>query len=97
PKGPGRRDGASGRVLDVESTAPGVQLYSGNHLANGAPGTGGAIYEARGGLCLEPQNFPDAPNQPGFPSARLDPGQTYRHDLAFRFRTADTKEKAFPG
>lgn len=90
-------DPGSGRVLDVESTAPGVQLYSGNHLAGGAPGTGGSIYEARGGLCLEPQNFPDAPNQPGFPSARLDPGQTYRHDIAFRFRTADAHEKAFPG
>ena len=90
-------DPRSGRVLDVESGAPGVQLYTGNHLANGAPGTGGATYLARGGLCLEPQNFPDAPNKPGFPSARLDPGQTYAHDIAFRFRVADTKEKAFPG
>ncbi|RYD96970.1 MAG: galactose mutarotase [Sphingomonadales bacterium] len=89
-------DPGSGRVLDVESTAPGLQLYTGNHLADGAPGTSGAIYEARGGLCLEPQNFPDAPNQPGFPSARLDSGQTYRHDIAFRFRVAGNAEQAFP-
>lgn len=88
-------DPGSGRMLQIESNAPGVQLYTGNHLANGAPGTGGAIYEARGGLCLEPQNFPDAPNKPGFPSARLDPGQTYRHDIAFRFRVAGDAKQAF--
>lgn len=88
-------DPASGRVMEVESTAPGIQLYSGNHLANGAPGTGGAIYPARGGLCLEPQNFPDAPNQQNFPSARLDPGQTYRHNIAFRFRVAADAKEAF--
>lgn len=85
----------SGRVLDVESTAPGVQLYTGNHLAGGAPGTGGVTYEARGGLCLEPQNFPDAPNQPNFPSARLDPDRSYQHDIAFRFRVAANAEAAF--
>lgn len=89
-------DPLSGRVLDVESTAPGIQFYTGNHLAGGATGTGGSIYPARGGLCLEPQNFPDAPNKPNFPSARLDPGETYAHAIAFRFRTADSMEKAFP-
>lgn len=90
-------DPHSGRVLDVHSTEPGVQLYTGNHLAGGAAGTGGGSYPSRGGLCLEPQKFPDSPNQPHFPSARLDPGQSYRHDMAFRFRVADTNEKAFPG
>lgn len=89
-------DPASGRVMDLESTEPGVQLYTGNHLANGAPGTGGRTYAARDGLCLEPQHFPDSPNKPHFPSARLDPGQIYRHDMTFRFRVATTKEEAFP-
>ena len=88
-------DPKSGRVMDVHSTEPGVQFYSGNHLANGAPGTGGGTYPARGGLCLEPQKFPDSPNKPAFPSARLDPGQEYRHDMAFRFRTAADAAKAF--
>jgi len=81
-------DPESGRVMEVHSTEPGVQLYTGNHLANGAPGTGGGAYPARGGLCLEPQKFPDSPNKPDFPTARLDPGQEYRHDMAFRFRIA---------
>ncbi|UZK64925.1 aldose epimerase family protein [Sphingomonas sp. M1-B02] len=90
-------DPGSGRVMDVHSTEPGVQLYSGNHLADGAPGTGGSVYAARAGLCIEPQKFPDSPNQPGFPSARLDPGREYRHDMALRFRIAATDEEAFPG
>ncbi|MHA6718075.1 aldose epimerase family protein [Sphingomonas sp. RS6] len=100
--GPQRRvatlyDPASGRVVDLHSTEPGLQFYSGNHLAGGAPGTGGGTYPARGGLCLEPQKFPDSPNQPAFPSARLDPGDTYRHDILFRFRVADSPEAAFGG
>lgn len=88
-------DPKSGRVLDLHSTEPGLQFYTGNHLANGAPGTGGGTYPARGGLCLEPQKFPDSPNKPDFPSARLDPGQEYRHDMAFRFRTAKDAAEAF--
>jgi aldose 1-epimerase len=88
-------DPGSGRVMDVQSTEPGVQLYTGNHLAGGAPGTAGGAYPARGGLCLEPQKFPDSPNKPAFPSARLDPGQEYRHDMALRFRTAANVAEAF--
>lgn len=88
-------DPASGRVLDIHSGEPGLQFYSGNHLAAGMPGTSGRVYAARDGLCLEPQKFPDSPNQPGFPSARLDRGQVYRHDIAFRFRTAASVEEAF--
>jgi aldose 1-epimerase len=88
-------DPVSGRVMDLESTEPGLQLYTGNHLANGAAGTGGKTYAARDGLCLEPQKFPDSPNKPDFPSARLDPGQTYRHAMAFRFRAAATAQDAF--
>ena len=88
-------DPGSGRVLDLHSSEPGLQFYSGNHLAGGAPGTSGRVYAARDGLCLEPQKFPDSPNQPDFPSARLDPGQVYRHDIAFRFRTAEDLSEAF--
>lgn len=88
-------DPGSGRVMDLHSTEPGLQFYSGNHLADGAPGTSGGIYPARGGLCLEPQKFPDSPNRPDFPSARLDPGQLYRHDMAMRFRVADDVATAF--
>lgn len=88
-------DPASGRVLDLHSSEPGLQFYSGNHLAGGPPGTSGRVYAARDGLCLEPQKFPDSPNRPGFPSARLDPGEVYRHDIAFRFRTAESVEEAF--
>jgi aldose 1-epimerase len=89
-------DPGSGRVLEVHSTKPGVQLYTGNYLEGGAPGTSGAEYPRHAGLCLEPQFFPDSPNQPAFPSARLDPGKTYRHDMAFRFREAASVEEAFP-
>lgn len=88
-------DPGSGRVMEVHSTKPGVQLYTGNYLEGGTPGTGGTVYPQHAGLCLEPQFFPDSPNQPDFPSARLDPGETYRHDMAFRFRTAATVEEAF--
>jgi aldose 1-epimerase len=90
-------DPGSGRVMEVHSTEPGVQLYTGNHLAGGAPGTSGVVYPARGGFCLEPQKFPDSPNKPSFPSARLNPGETYVHEMAFRFRTAESVEEAFPG
>lgn len=90
-------DPGSGRVLDLESSKPGLQFYAGNHLIGGAPGTSGRVYPRRGGLCLEPQYFPDSPNRPDFPSARLAPGETYAHDMAFRFRTAATNEEAFPG
>jgi aldose 1-epimerase len=88
-------DPGSGRAMEVHSTEPGVQLYTGNHLGKAAPGPGGIVYPVRGGLCLEPQKFPDSPNKPHFPSARLDPGGEYRHDIAFRFRTAGSVEEAF--
>jgi aldose 1-epimerase len=88
-------DPGSGRVLDLHSTEPGVQFYSGNWLAGGAPGTS-RTYAARDGLCLEPQKFPDSPNKPDFPSARLDPGERYVHDMAFRFRVARDEGEAFP-
>lgn len=90
-------DPESGRVMEVHSTDPGVQLYTGNFLAGGAPGTSGRVYANREGFCLEPQKFPDSPNKPDFPSARLNPGEKYVHDIAFRFRTAAGAEEAFGG
>jgi aldose 1-epimerase len=77
-------DPASGRVLEVETTQPGVQLYSGNFLDGSLVGHGGARYARYHGLCLETQGFPDAPNQPHFPSARLEPGAEYAHTTIYR-------------
>lgn len=80
-------DPASGRVLELLTTEPGVQFYSGNFLDGSVVGKGDRVYRQGDGLCLEPQKFPDTPNQPAFPSARLDPGQTYRHVSVFRLST----------
>jgi len=77
----------SGRRLDVLSTAPGLQFYSGNSLDGSLTGKHGRSYGFRSGLCLEPQGFPDAPNRPEFPSVRLTPGEVYRTTIIQRFRT----------
>jgi aldose 1-epimerase len=77
-------DPRSGRTLEVASTQPGVQFYTGNHLVN-EPGKGGAVYEKHAGFCLETQNFPNAVNQTSFPSAILRPGETYEHTTVFTF------------
>ena len=78
-------DPVSGRVLEVLTTAPAVQFYSGNFLDGTVVGKGGRIYRQGDALCLEPQVFPDAPNHPDFPSARVDPGHEYVHRMVFRF------------
>jgi len=78
------RDPETGRVLEVHTTEPGIQFYSGNFL-KGAVGKGGKVYEHRGALCLEAQHFPDSPNQITFPSIILKPGQTYRQTTVYRF------------
>ncbi len=78
----------SGRVLEVLSTEPGVQFYSGNFLDGSSIGKAGQCYRMGDGIALEPQMFPDAANQPGFGSIRLDPDQEYRHTLIFRFNIA---------
>jgi len=75
-----------GRVMEVFTTEPGVQFYSGNFLRD-EPGKGGAVYPYRGGLCLETQHFPDSPNQPHFPSTVLRPGETFTSKTAYRFST----------
>jgi aldose 1-epimerase len=77
-------DPGSGRRLRFATTEPGVQLYTGNVL-DGLAGKRGARYRRHAGLCLEAQGFPDAPNQPGFPSVVLRPGQTYRQTTVYRF------------
>ena len=82
----------TGRVLEVWSTEPGLQFYSGNFLDGTLRGKNGVVYPFRGGLALEPQNFPDAPNHSGFPSAELKPGETYRHIIEYRF-SADQKSR----
>lgn len=74
----------SGRSLIVSTTEPGLQFYSGNHLA-GVRGKGGRVHRAREGFCLEAQHFPDSPNQPSFPSTLLRPSETYRQTTEYAF------------
>ena len=77
----------SGRVLEVATTEPGLQFYSGNFLAGTLVGKGGEPYEHRSGFALETQHFPDSPNQANFPSTILDPGETYRSRTVYSFST----------
>jgi aldose 1-epimerase len=81
-------DPASGRVLEVLSTEPGVQFYTGNFLDGTLQGRSGRVYRMGDGIALEPQTFPDAPNQPAFPSARVEPGKPYRHVMIYRLSVA---------
>ena len=78
---------ASGRVLEVLTTEPGVQLFTANHFAGRLLGKSGRAYPRYGGFCLETQHYPDSPNQPAFPSTILRPGQTFRSTTLFRFST----------
>jgi aldose 1-epimerase len=78
-------EASSGRVLEVFSTEPGLQFYSGNFLDGKITGKGGWVYQFRNGFCMEPQHYPDSPNQPNFPSVVLRPGQTYHNTIEFRF------------
>jgi aldose 1-epimerase len=78
----------SGRVLEVLTTEPGIQFYSGNFLDGSVVGRGGKAYPKRSGFCLETQHFPDSPNQPSFPSTVLRPGQTYKTTTIYRLTTA---------
>lgn len=78
-------DPASGRVLEVFTTEPGVQFYTGNFLDGTIHGKGGKVYPFRGALCLETQHFPDSPNKPEFPSTELKAGETYNSTTVYRF------------
>jgi len=75
----------TGRVLEVLTTEPGIQFYSGNFLDGTVRGKGGVLYGHRTGFCLETQHFPDSPNHANFPSTVLKPGQTYRSTTVLRF------------
>jgi aldose 1-epimerase len=82
------REPVSGRILEVLTTEPGVQFYTGNFLDGTITGKKGTVYKRRSGFCLETQHFPDSPNQPAFPSTVLRPGQTYRTTTVYRFSVA---------
>ena len=75
----------SGRVLEVYTTEPGVQFYTGNFLDGSIKGKGGQVYQRRYGFCLETQHFPDSPNKPDFPSTVLKPGEKYATTTIFKF------------
>lgn len=77
----------SGRVMELLTDQPGLQFYSGNLLDGTAEGKSGRLYRQSDAFCIEPQNWPDAPNRPDYPDARLDPGQAYRHTSIYRFST----------
>jgi aldose 1-epimerase len=77
----------SGRVLEIRTTEPGVQFFTGNRFDGTFPGVGGAIYQRHAGFALEPQHFPNSINQPEFPSVVLRPGQTFMSSTVFRFLT----------
>ena len=81
-------DPASGRVLEVLTTEPGVQFYTGNFLDGTYIGKQGHLYRMGDGIALEPQKFPDAPNKPNFVSARVDPGKPYHHAMIYRLSVA---------
>jgi aldose 1-epimerase len=76
---------STGRFMEVFTTEPGVQFYSGNFLDGSITGKNGAVYQQRHGFCLETQHFPDSPNQPNFPSVVLEPGDTYNTTTIYKF------------
>jgi aldose 1-epimerase len=80
-------DPSSGRVMELMTTEPGLQLYTGNLLDGTITGTSGRLYRQSDGLCLELHRYPNSPNEPGFPSPVLRPGTTYRSKTVYRFKT----------
>jgi aldose 1-epimerase len=82
------QDPTSGRVMEMFTTEPGVQFYTGNFLDGKVAGKGGVKYPQYGGFCLEAQHFPDSINHPEFPSVVLEPGKTYTHTTVYAFGVA---------
>lgn len=78
-------DPCSGRQMEVWTTEPCIQVYSGNFIKAGTKGKDGAVYGPHAGICFETQHAPDSPNQPGFASIRLEPGETYRSTTVYAF------------
>ncbi len=79
------REPKTGRVMEVLTTEPGIQFYSGNFLDGTLTGKGGKVMSRRSGFCLETQHYPDSPNKPQFPSTVLKPGQEYQSTTVYRF------------
>jgi aldose 1-epimerase len=77
----------SGRVMEVWTTEPGIQFYSGNFLDGTITGKNGVVYKHRYGMCLETQHYPDSPNKPAFPTTTLRPGQVYKTTTVHKFKT----------
>jgi aldose 1-epimerase len=75
----------SGRVMEVYTTSPGLQFYTGNFLDGTITGKGGWVYQFRNAFCMEPQHFPDSPNHPEFPTTELKPGQVYSNTIIYKF------------
>jgi len=80
-------EASTGRILEILTTQPGMQFYSGNFLDGSLVGKNGVVYHKYTGLCLEPQHFPDAPNHPNFPSTVLRAGEEYKQSTVFKFST----------
>jgi len=80
-------DPASGRTMEVWTTEPGVQFYTGNFLDGSFKGKGGGAYQKRTAFCLETQHFPDSPNHPSFPTTLLKPGEKYHTTTVYKFET----------
>lgn len=75
----------SGRVMEVSTTEPGIQLYTGNFLDGSLKGKNGAVYNFRSGFCLETQHYPDSPNHADYPPTVLKPGETYKTSTVYKF------------
>ncbi|SFM16364.1 aldose epimerase family protein [Variovorax sp. OV329] len=88
-------DPSSGRAMDIQSTEPGLQFYSGNYLDGSLEGSGGSLIRQGDGLCLETQHFPDAPNHPEFASTRLAAGELFKSSTVMRFSTFGAGDDPF--
>jgi aldose 1-epimerase len=75
----------SGRVMEVFSTEPGLQFYTGNFLDGSITGKDGKVYQRRNAFCMEPHHYPDSPNKPQFPTTELKPGETYHNTIEYKF------------
>jgi aldose 1-epimerase len=78
-------DPKSGRILEMDTTEPGVQFYTGNFLDGSVIGKAGKPYPIHGAFCLEAEHYPDSPNHPAFPSVELKPGETYTQTTVYKF------------
>jgi aldose 1-epimerase len=81
----------TGRVMEVLTTEPGLEFYTGNNLDGPIKGKGGQVYHKFAGLCLEPQHYPDSPHHPQFPTVILKPGDVYRNTIIYRFSSQSSR------